>query len=715
MNAEKKRRKDRKQYLKLRKHHAWVSIPVFLITAIWFTGLFLILAGIIVQFSLESRLNSAAQQTAALAGMYETGGEEALKLLDKQGITYQLTGTDGTVLRQNGEHTQAAVSGLYERRSWNILGPGLLLGTTEIRLCSDQSTDLLKPTQSGGVCFNYLTVGRSFWDALYNRTEISVQIDLSDTEEGEEQPEGAEETFLELPLWITADVQDGTEQMSIRTELSFRVSDLIMLALLLGSLALIFIVIIGFMLFDMIGGFVTQARISRIYFTNMVTKGRNRIWYLVKGEQILRSGYAGKNRFAAVDLRFVKYQSFCVCHSLAEGERLLREIHSLLQEQMQKKEVCAHTADGCFALLLHYETEEQLSKRLQGMIERLQKIETEHNLAFHAGIAPVSGTGIRASKKDVDIEQEYSNACNACTTLDSLESSGTAFFDQKLVDEQKWVDTVTECQKKALDNEEFLVYYQPKYDPQTNRLRGAEALIRWQSPDFGFVSPGRFIPIFEKNGFITEIDHYMIEHVARDQRRWLDAGYSCVPVSVNVSRAHFIENTLAEQIRDMVDEAGTPHELIEIELTESAFFDDKKAMIRTIEKLKEYGFAVSMDDFGSGYSSLNSLKDMPLEVLKLDAEFFRGEEAGTDRGEIVVSEAIRLAKSLHMRTVAEGVEIKEQVDFLASQGCDMIQGYYFAKPMPGADYEERMRAGVDTEHGLEPAEVPEGVALAVQE
>ena len=173
-----------------------------------------------------------------------------------------------------------------------------------------------------------------------------------------------------------------------------------------------------------------------------------------------------------------------------------------------------------------------------------------------------------------------------------------------------------------------------------------------------------------------------------------------MPVSVNVSRAHFIESDLAEQIRDEVDKAGAPHELIEIELTESAFFDDKKAIVTTIKKLKEYGFAVSMDDFGSGYSSLNSLKDMPLDVLKLDAEFFRGDAEG-DRGEIVVSEAIKLAKSLNMRTVAEGVEIKDQVDFLARQGCDMIQGYYFAKPMPNEEYEKKLVSGVAFEESKE--------------
>ena len=251
-----------------------------------------------------------------------------------------------------------------------------------------------------------------------------------------------------------------------------------------------------------------------------------------------------------------------------------------------------------------------------------------------------------------------------------------AFLSDALVEERKWIDTVVEKQQAALDNEEFVVYYQPKYNPRTDELSGAEALIRWESPEYGFVTPNRIIPIFEQNGFITEIDHYMITHVARDQKRWLDMGLKCVPVSVNVSRAHFIEETLAEQIRDMVDAEGCPHEYVEIELTESAFFDDKKAMLSTIGRLKSYGFAVSMDDFGSGYSSLNSLKDMPLDVLKLDAEFFRGEQGG-DRGQI---------------TVAEGVEIKEQVDFLASQGCDMIQGYYYAKPEPGKAFEERMMA-----------------------
>ena len=179
----------------------------------------------------------------------------------------------------------------------------------------------------------------------------------------------------------------------------------------------------------------------------------------------------------------------------------------------------------------------------------------------------------------------------------------------------------------------------------------------------------------------------MITHVAAQQARWLAEGKPIVPVSVNVSRAHFANPDLAEHIAALVDEYGVPHEYIEIELTESAFFDDKAALLETVRRLKKSGFDISMDDFGAGYSSLNSLKDLPLDVLKLDAEFFRGEADG--RSEVVVSEAIRLAKSLEMRIVAEGVEKKEQVDFLAANGCDMIQGFYFAKPMPIADFEKK--------------------------
>ena len=187
---------------------------------------------------------------------------------------------------------------------------------------------------------------------------------------------------------------------------------------------------------------------------------------------------------------------------------------------------------------------------------------------------------------------------------------------------------------------------------------------------------------------VLELDDYMLTEVARQQAKWIAEGKKVVPVSVNISRVHFVREDLAEHICRIVDQFQVPHDVIELELTESAFFDDKSVLLNTIRKLKSYGFAISMDDFGSGYSSLNSLKELPLDVVKLDAGFFREEdEAG--RGKLIVEDTISLAKKLHMKIVAEGIETREQVDFLASLNCDLIQGYYFAKPMPVSEFEER--------------------------
>lgn len=442
------------------------------------------------------------------------------------------------------------------------------------------------------------------------------------------------------------------------------------------------IVLILFMIVFFCNNIRKRKQMTEVFFMDETTGKHNWMWFLSNAEKELNNRRNYNTRFAVLDIVFVNYRNFCVCHSVKEGEEMLRLVDDTISRRIGKGEMVAHHSAAHFAALLIYDTKEILEKRIRNIIKELERIDSDHKFSFWVGVDMVT------THRNIDIEKEYNNAGAARATL-SGDDSAIAFFDEKIVEEQKWMDTINENQQKALDNEEFVVYYQPKYDPGTEVLKGAEALIRWNSPEHGLISPGRFIPIFESNGFITKIDHYMLRHVAADQRMWLDEGYKCVPVSVNVSRAHFIESDLAEQVRDIVDDANVPHDMIEIELTESAFFDDKNALISTMAKLKEYGFAVSLDDFGSGYSSLNSLKELSLDVLKLDADFFRNDDGG-DRGRIVVADAIGLAQKLNMHTVAEGVETKEQVDFLARHGCDMIQGYYFAKPMPKEEYVLRM-------------------------
>ena len=483
-----------------------------------------------------------------------------------------------------------------------------------------------------------------------------------------------------VPYWTVFEVKEGKELIAFKTHIDIHLTDVIYI----GCFALLSAVISGIifilLLINVIRTHINNRKMRNIVFRDHVTGNRNWFWFALKSKEILRKR-RNNVQYAIVSLAFVRYRNYVLCHSVEAGEKKLRDIWKTISSSLDKNEICAHSSLAHFPILIKAATAADANARVDRIIKSLSVLSGDHDFKFQAGVCMIDPK----IRKDADIDLLYNNASSARATLETTDDTGIAFFDNKLVEDEKWIDLVTERQRDALEKEEFKVYYQPKFDPRTNELRGCEALIRWVSDDMGFVTPGQFIPIFEKSGFITEIDHYMLSHVARDQKSWLDEGRKCVPVSVNVSRAHFAETNLAEQIKEIIDREGAPHNLIEIELTESAFFDDTKQMLKTIKKLKSYGFLVSMDDFGSGYSSLNSLKDMPLDILKLDAGFFSGDKHN-ERAEIVVAETLQLAKKLNMTTVAEGVDYQSQVDFLAAEGCDMIQGYFYSKPMPKEVY-----------------------------
>ena len=652
------------------------------------------LGSIIVNYIVDSKIGNEYSSLQYMTRIYGAADDlnehdDVYKLLDAEGRDYYIFDRNGGIVYSHGENTSSTVA---ENAFLSYIADDDSDDSYKIMVRRDTEVPLLSVNESGKISYNLIEVLSKMDELVEYTSEVgtvsteSMVLGLFDITSG---------AVAKIPMWIDMPLGDSGEVLCGKVFIKLNVMDMGWLFLLFGLLAILVMVLFVVVLVNLIKELIRRKNAAKIFFTDLSTRGKNWMWFLLRGEHFMRSSAAKKDTFAVVNLAFVNYRNYCICHSIAAGDELLKRIDIFINKRLEKRELCARVTGAEFALLLRFNDRRSLEDRLNNLVRELEGIDGEHIFHFQAGadlvgIARNANGGI-IKRRFFDMEIAYNNACTTRSTMEGSEDSGIAFFDESMVADRKWIDSVQEKQRQAIDNEEFQVYYQPKYDPQTDELKGAEALIRWVSPDFGFVPPGKIIPIFEKNGFITEIDHYMITHVARDQKRWLDLGFKCVPVSVNVSRAHFIENDLAEQIRDMVDSQGTPHEYIEIELTESAFFDDKKALLETITRLKSYGFVVSMDDFGSGYSSLNSLKDMPLDVLKLDAEFFRGENAGV-RGEIVVSEAIRLAKSLNMRTVAEGVEVKEQVDFLASQGCDMIQGYYYAKPMPGNDYEERMKA-----------------------
>ena len=419
-------------------------------------------------------------------------------------------------------------------------------------------------------------------------------------------------------------------------------------------------------------------KIHRIIYTDPVTGGNNKDFFLIKAKKYIRRRSRSN---VIVYLRMEKYRNYVTAYGIKEGENLMEDFYKLLRTMIKKrKELVAHLEKSDFVLLLHFDNEELLNIRMQSIAKALNDCRENQHLYFSVGAC-------RINTKVDNLEEKISNAAAAI----SNQVNGSDFvhwFDEAMREEQVWERRVEDDMEKALENHEFQVYLQPKYSTKKEELSAAEALVRWIHPEFGFVSPGRFIPIFENNGFITKLDDYMLTEIAKLQAKWQAEGKKLVPISVNVSRAHFTNPELAEHICGIVDAYKVPHEYIELELTESAFFDDKQMLLGTVKKLKDFGFKVSMDDFGAGYSSLNSLKELPLDIIKLDAQFFRDIE-DKKRADLIVCDTIKLAKKLGMQIVAEGIETREQVDFLANQHCDLIQGFYFAKPLPVTEFEER--------------------------
>lgn len=254
---------------------------------------------------------------------------------------------------------------------------------------------------------------------------------------------------------------------------------------------------------------------------------------------------------------------------------------------------------------------------------------------------------------------------------------------QQVLKEQKIINAM----EMAIQNKEFTLYLQPKYDIEQGTIIGAEALVRWISQENGFISPGDFIPVFENNGFVYEVDKFIWEESCRYLRKWLDEGREVHPISVNVSRIDLYDPKLVKHLVDLREKYQLPSQYLELEITESAYTEDPEQIITITRQLREAGFVILMDDFGTGYSSLNMLKDIQIDVLKLDMGFLKSSDYSAKGGNILTA-ILKMAESLKMQTIAEGVETKEQVEFLKGIGCKYVQGFYYSKPLPVEDFEK---------------------------
>lgn len=388
-----------------------------------------------------------------------------------------------------------------------------------------------------------------------------------------------------------------------------------------------------------------------------------------------------QGQFALVRLDIDRFQLINSFFGTEEGDRLL--IH--LARNMSCKELGAMYTYGriegdVFAMCFPYPTRDAV---IQGLVLAREKVKA-YNRSFD--IVPIFGVYF-LDDLTISVNKMLDRATLAAKTCKGnyMETTGvyTPELSAKLEQEQEIINEMV----TALEEHQFCVYLQPQYALETNSPTGAEALVRWRHPTKGLIPPGRFIPVFEKNGFISKLDYYMWDQVCALLQTWLKQGHHPAPISVNVSRVNLYNPHTVEIIDGLVREYALPPRLLQLELTESAYMDNPKMMEQFVCQMHERGFTILMDDFGSGYSSLSVLKNIDVDVLKIDMRFFETAK-DSNRGANIIASVVRMAKWLNIPTVAEGVEKAEQVSFLRSVGCDFAQGYYFARPMPVESYQE---------------------------
>ncbi|MBQ0002330.1 MAG: EAL domain-containing protein [Treponema sp.] len=375
-------------------------------------------------------------------------------------------------------------------------------------------------------------------------------------------------------------------------------------------------------------------------------------------------------------------------YGIATGDKILFKLGEILEAATRDFAICSRfSADRFFIAINHREEGydlylEDISQQLHKYLPRVGvKIKLKLCLGIyyiHDKLIPIQAMCDRAELATDSIKGKY--------------GQNVAYYQDDIRKHMHDIQAITNMMEHALKNNEFKVFYQPKYELSSECVAGAEALVRWENSELGFMSPGSFIPLFEKNGFITQLDMFVWESVCRDMQEWIESGGKPFAVSLNVSRADIYNPKLIKILTDLSDKYKVPRKYLHLEITESAYTDNPEQIIKTVTQLRNKGFPIEMDDFGSGYSSLNMLSEIPIDILKLDMGFVKNElEKSSGKG--ILGFVISLAKWLNLAVVAEGVETVEQIKILSSMECNYVQGFYFEKPLCKEDFFELMKTG----------------------
>lgn len=424
----------------------------------------------------------------------------------------------------------------------------------------------------------------------------------------------------------------------------------------------------------------------RLAFVDPVTDGRNRTRFELDAREVVSKAPAGT--YALISLDVQKFKVINDLYGIEEGNRTLAYLYRCFDKHLSEGELVSRISADQFNLLLKMASQDKLASRVEGMVcDANANVDfgkdRPYLLTMTAGVYAIEDPSLPIMQI-----QDRANVARKKTGL-SLGSLCTCRFysndDRVSLAHEKDIEN---RMRGALEAGEFIIYLQPKLDLRSNKVVGAEALVRWDDPQRGLVPPDEFIALFEKNGFIVDLDLHVFERTCALLRSWIDAGLTPIPISVNLSRVHLADEHFLERYERVRKSFGVPASLLEFELTETLVFENPDLLSQVIDHIHACGYLCSMDDFGSGYSSLNVLKGLEVDTLKLDRAFFGDLHLEGGRSADVIDMVIALARRLNMLTVAEGVETDAQAAFLSNAGCDMIQGYLFSRPVPPAEFEK---------------------------
>lgn len=445
-------------------------------------------------------------------------------------------------------------------------------------------------------------------------------------------------------------------------------------------ISLVVIIAIYIMLIEV----VKNKQIKKMAFTDPLTSIGNCFWFENQCKKILKLHQDEKYVVVQFDIKRFKYINHKYGYSF--GDKILKLLAKNLNKKFNKGEACARIGTDLFIILLKNspDVNDKLNKYLQEIL--VKKNITNITLNFRMGLYVLQDNNEAVSKiiEKVNLAWNY---------IKNGSNSSFNYYDDDLLDKIMEEEALEFRMRGALDNREFKVYVQPKIDLKSDKMCGAEALVRWISPELGFMPPDKFIPLFEKNGFIANVDFYVLESIFIKTQQMIKEGYQGFTISVNQSRETLNDPNYLVNLKKLIDKYDVPVNLIELEITENVFVDDYDKILDIMKKVKALGFKISMDDFGSGYSSLNLLKEMPINVLKID-RIFLNETKTSAKSKVIIKSVIQMAKNLEINVICEGVENIDQVKLLKEIKCEMAQGYYYGKPMPMEEFDKKLKEDV---------------------